>query len=43
MQDYEQLQEKSLADLRIIAKTAGLTKISSLRKHDLLARLKELC
>ena len=41
MQDYELLKEKSLADLRVIAKTAGLTKISSLRKNDLLARLTE--
>ena len=41
MQDYELLKDKSLADLRVIAKTAGLTKISSLRKNDLLARLEE--
>ena len=41
MQDYELLKDKSLADLRVIAKTAGLTKISSLRKNDLLARLTE--
>lgn len=41
MQDYELLKEKSLADLRVIAKTAGLTKISSLRKNDLFARLTE--
>lgn len=41
MQDYELLKEKSLADLRVIARTAGLTKISSLRKNDLLARLME--
>ena len=41
MQEYELLKEKSLADLREIAKTFGLTKISSLRKNDLLLRLKE--
>lgn len=42
MQEYELLKEKSLADLREIAKTFGLTKISSLRKNDLLLRLKDI-
>lgn len=41
MQDFELLKEKSIADLREIAKTVGLKKISALRKNDLLERLKE--
>ena len=36
MQEYEILRQKSLTDLREIAKTMGITKIASLRKNELI-------
>ena len=39
MQDYEMLETKSLVQLREIAKTLGITKITALRKPQLIERI----
>ncbi len=41
MHDIELLNTKSLADLREIAKMLGLSKVASMRKNDLIARISE--